>query len=150
MAGCSGQTLRLTVAWESDRAVVTVAGEIDMSNVDELTACIEALMQRGEHHIAMDLSQVTYLGAAGLNALLRGRAAAAAEGGGVTVSSSSVAVDHLMDVTATRVLLRPDQEIHLDAPPVLDFVTEWSSADPDLVPPVSGTAGADDSAVIAL
>jgi anti-anti-sigma factor len=152
MGACAGQTLCLVVTWEPDGAVVTASGEIDLSTVDELTGCLDTLMERGAHRISLDLSTVTFLGAAGLNALLHAQAAAAAEGGALTVSASSGPVEHLMDVTATAARFQPDETIHLDGHPagaVLDFVTDWSSPAPsESAPSTSDTSTSDTEAPV--
>ena len=63
--------LTLTHARRADGSrVLTVVGEIDMSNSDELAAAVQARSDETEGTILLDLTRVEYLDSAGLSILL--------------------------------------------------------------------------------
>jgi anti-anti-sigma factor len=60
--------------------VVRVIGEIDISNVLELRAALKSAAAAGPATVGIDLSEVAYMGAAGISALEHGRTLAADAG----------------------------------------------------------------------
>ncbi|MGW4245430.1 STAS domain-containing protein [Nocardia sp. NPDC004722] len=83
--GCTGSPLR--VSWDSlgDDVVVQVAGEIDLSTADEFDTALRAASEITEPgaRLILDLEKVEFLGAAGLNVLLRARERCAVRGVGL-------------------------------------------------------------------
>ena len=77
-----GQALTMRVRREPGHVLVTVAGEIDIATVAQLEKQLSALAVAGDTVLA-DLTQVSFIDAAGLRAL--GRAAAQAAAHRVTV-----------------------------------------------------------------
>ncbi|WP_172381928.1 STAS domain-containing protein [Streptomyces sp. MNP-20] len=83
--------LRLAVARADGRVVIRVAGELDVSSATVLARTLDrAREERGQ--VALDLSRVTFCGAAGVDLLLDAHHQAAAEGGGLTVTRAHSAV----------------------------------------------------------
>ncbi|BCJ48501.1 hypothetical protein GCM10010168_64340 [Actinoplanes ianthinogenes] len=67
--------------------VVAVAGEVDMENSDEFVREVSKLVPRdGGHRVVLDLSGVTFLGSAGLLALLQCRTTAEHRGSRLEIS----------------------------------------------------------------
>ena len=56
--------------------VVRVAGELDMQTAPQLHCCLLSQIDGRGGHVVVDLSKVTFLGAAGLESLVRARQAA--------------------------------------------------------------------------
>lgn len=71
--------LEITEAWHDDVPVLTLDGEIDVSNVEEIRARMHELVTNRSFALVVDLSPTTYLDSAGINLLfaasdqLRGR-----------------------------------------------------------------------------
>ena len=61
----------LTVLGSGDWPTVSLTGEIDLSNVDELAAGLYAAVDNACHGLVLDLSGVTYLDSTGLRLLYR-------------------------------------------------------------------------------
>lgn len=73
-----GPCLRLTV-WNQGRSVVvSVAGDVDIATTAQLSETLRAVLRRGVRRLVCDLTEVGFLDASGLRALLiaRGRAIA--------------------------------------------------------------------------
>ncbi|MET8280380.1 STAS domain-containing protein [Micromonospora sp. NPDC005174] len=66
-----------------------MAGEIDMSNAHLLTELVESLSATPAPLITLDLSEVRFLGAHGVSALLRARELAISAGGRLTLHDPS-------------------------------------------------------------
>jgi anti-anti-sigma factor len=76
--------LTIGVRSERDRAIATVAGEIDISTVTRLRERLFELATSGRH-LVIDLDQVTFIDSAGLSALVGTANQAAAHGTSVHV-----------------------------------------------------------------
>jgi anti-sigma B factor antagonist len=95
-----------SVVWVGQVAVVTLAGEIDISNADQVREDLLSILNRGATLLVVDMSATTFCDSAGLNALVRAFKRATASGAGMrlVVSAPSVlrvlaitGVDHLID-----------------------------------------------------
>ena len=62
-------------------ACVRAAGELDLATAPRLQATLDDLLDGGYHELNLDLDEVIFCDVAGLNVLLRSRAAAVAAGG---------------------------------------------------------------------
>jgi anti-anti-sigma factor len=62
-------------------AWVRAAGELDLATAPRLQAKLDDLLDGGYHELDVDLDEVSFCDVAGLNVLLRARAAAVAAGG---------------------------------------------------------------------
>lgn len=78
-----GEALTIEVRHEQGHAIVTPAGEIDISTADELRDCLSGLAASGQP-LVVDLDQVTFIDSAGLAALVGGAKQAAAHGGSLS------------------------------------------------------------------
>ncbi len=76
-------------------AVVAVSGEVDLFTSRHLTDALMACLRRTCRRLVVDLTEVSFFGAAGLTALLTAKQAATAVGADVCL------------VACTRVVLRP-------------------------------------------
>ena len=56
---------------EGHRLVARVAGEIDVSNAQEVGASIERAVPKDVHAVVVDLSEIRYLDSSGISLLLR-------------------------------------------------------------------------------
>lgn len=63
--------LTVVVRYEPEAAVVTVAGEIDLLTAPQLTAALDELVRTTTRHIAIDLSETTFMDSAGVHVLLQ-------------------------------------------------------------------------------
>jgi anti-anti-sigma factor len=64
-------SLGLATNWlEPDVAVLSVAGDLDMLTSPQLGQALEQLLSREPRTVVVDLSEVTFLGSAGLAALV--------------------------------------------------------------------------------
>lgn len=90
--------LTLETRHEPGCAIVTVAGEIDISTVTALRECLLELAASG-HPLVADLDQVTFIDASGLNVLVAAANRAAAHGGGLHVVCARPGIRHLFRVT---------------------------------------------------
>ena len=66
-------------------ALVRAAGELDIATVAGLQSALNALLDDGYCALGVDLAEVSFCDVAGLNMLLRARAAAVAAGGHLVV-----------------------------------------------------------------
>ncbi|MGK5518115.1 STAS domain-containing protein [Micromonospora sp. URMC 107] len=91
--------MSLSLSCDGSTKVVTVAGEIDMSNAHLLVELVEFLCQPPVPPITLDLAQVTYFGAHGISALLRAQELVTSAKGRLTVDRASPCVLYILGVT---------------------------------------------------
>jgi anti-sigma B factor antagonist len=65
----------------STYCVVTTTGEIDHENRDQLSQILHETLSRGRHHIAVDLSPVTFCDSAALTQFVETHRASSSRGG---------------------------------------------------------------------
>lgn len=89
------------VTVHADRAVVTVAGSLDMDTCPHVTEATDALTLRGRI-LVLDLSAVTFIDSSALNMLLNLRNRAHAEGGTLELRAVPAQALRVLDITGTR------------------------------------------------
>ena len=97
-------TLTITSQRRDAAVVVTVVGEVDMDTAPQVSAAVTAAFAEiGAHCYVLDLTNVTYLGSAGLTALLD-----------ATRRAESRSEPLLVVVDANRPVIRPIEITGLD------------------------------------
>ncbi|MBQ1028634.1 STAS domain-containing protein [Micromonospora parva] len=91
--------LSLTMSHDGPVSVISVVGEMDMSNAHLLIELVEQLCRAPTPRIALNLSAVRFLGAHGISALLRSGQLAAQAGGRLTLRDPSPFVLRVLGVT---------------------------------------------------
>ncbi|WP_411105254.1 STAS domain-containing protein [Streptomyces sp. cmx-4-9] len=94
-------TLDIDVTVQPDRAVVTVAGELDTTTCPHVTAATDAIVLHGRTLI-LDLSGVSFMDSSALNMLLALRQRTCAEDGALELWGLHDQALRLLDLTATR------------------------------------------------
>ncbi|MFE2416104.1 ANTAR domain-containing protein [Streptomyces hokutonensis] len=89
------------------RTVVAVSGEIDIDTEQTMQRALRLALARSSHGVDLDLAGVGFCDCSGLNALLRVRRIALADGKTVTVRTASPGVERLFAVTDTSSLFAP-------------------------------------------
>ncbi|GFG50282.1 anti-anti-sigma factor [Mycolicibacterium agri] len=91
--------------------VVSVGGEIDSGTVDTLISHLDAALQAAAEHparlLVLEMSDVTYFGSAGLNAVLGGYEKGRSDGVSVRLVASNAEVMIPIEVTRLDNVLRP-------------------------------------------
>ncbi|PPI97248.1 STAS domain-containing protein [Nocardia nova] len=95
--------LRTEQRTEGSAVVVTVAGEVDMNSAPELQSALDRALQAEPTAVVLDMTEVRFLGSAGLSVLLATSQSTAT--GGLRVVASP-AVRRPIEVTALDALLR--------------------------------------------
>ncbi|MFC4144634.1 STAS domain-containing protein [Micromonospora mangrovi] len=98
-AGPTEPTMSLALTGDGSAKLVTVAGEIDMSNAHLLTELVEFASRPPLPAIAVDLSAVRFFSAHGVQALLAAQNAAARAGVALFLRHPSPWVTHILAVT---------------------------------------------------
>lgn len=81
------------------RAFIRMRGAVDISVVTDLRAAVRGAVDGGCRHVDLDLTDVSFMDCAGVNALLWCRAHAAGSGGRVTIAHVSRSVDRILSLT---------------------------------------------------
>jgi anti-anti-sigma factor len=87
--------------------VVTISGEIDILTGSQLRERLLHVIRRHGARLALDLSGVTFIDCAGINALLAVRRRAQLEGGSLRVLRASARVRRVIALTALDPVLMP-------------------------------------------
>jgi len=118
---------RFPVAWSDRTAIVTAAGEVDLTNADGLREALLSALNAGALGLVADMTSTTFLDSAGVSALVRASRRAVATGAVFRLVVSAppvlrvlnlVGIDRLVEVhpsvTAALASL-PDATGHLPA-----------------------------------
>jgi anti-sigma B factor antagonist len=92
-----------TVVSNPPSATVAVDGEIDISNCPAIRRFLMAAIDGGDVHLAVDMSSVTFIDAAGIGVFVAAANRARAAGGGLSLLAPSGQVQRILDI------------LHLDA-----------------------------------
>jgi anti-anti-sigma factor len=95
--------------------VVTISGEIDIQSGPQLREQLLTVIRRHGARLALDLSGVTFIDCAGINALLATRRRAQLEGGSLCVLRASPRVRHVLALTRLDAVLMPKAAPYLTA-----------------------------------
>jgi anti-anti-sigma factor len=100
-------SLSVTVTLMSDgAAVLSVRGEIDHANADELREAVrEVLVGRRPHRVRIDLGLVTFIDSGAVGALVGAHRLATAEGVALKVSNASPFVSRQLTISGVAELL---------------------------------------------
>jgi anti-sigma B factor antagonist len=93
----------MTVVLDPPSATVVLDGEIDIATAPAIRRLLMAAISGGDVHLTVDMSGVTFLGAAGLGVLVAAATRARQAGGSLSLLTPSPPVQRLLDV------------LHLDA-----------------------------------
>ncbi|MET8118388.1 STAS domain-containing protein [Micromonospora sp. NPDC005189] len=109
--------MSLALSRDGSLSVISVAGELDMSNAHLLTELVGYLCQTPVPLIAVDLSAVRFFGAHGVSALLKANRLAAGAGGRLTLRDPSPFVRRVLGVAGvTRHLAIAEPSTPVGAP----------------------------------
>ncbi|WP_158853451.1 STAS domain-containing protein [Saccharothrix deserti] len=90
---------RCEVRQDGVHARIVITGEIDQANADELTGVMaDTLRAHRPRRLHLNLDGVTFLGAAGVRALVEGRIAADREGCAVEIERASAIVEKVLAI----------------------------------------------------
>ena len=93
-----GGEIAVGIVREASRALVAVAGELDMATVPTLEARLEEAAGKGLD-IALDLHALNFIDASGLRALLRAKADAREQGRRFEIVSQGAPLTRLLAIT---------------------------------------------------
>jgi anti-sigma B factor antagonist len=93
----------MTVVSDPPSATVALDGEIDIATAPAIRRFLTAAISGGDTHLAVDMSGVTFIGAAGIGVLVAAANRAREAGGSLSLLAPSPQLRRLLDV------------LHLDA-----------------------------------
>ncbi|HZN72769.1 MAG TPA: STAS domain-containing protein [Micromonosporaceae bacterium] len=91
--------LSLSSHVDAGTVTVTVSGEIDLANVDELADEIVSAVRGEATTVVVDLAGVTFIDSVGITALLKGRRLADEHGKAYRATGAEGLVRQLLDLT---------------------------------------------------
>src|SRR5258708_24365683 len=100
------EQLHMDLRRDSDRIVVTLAGELDMANAPLLESSIERPEMAATKTVVLDLQGLTFLDSTGLRIILAVREQCWRRGQGFAVTPGSQQVQRLLSVTGVGEHLR--------------------------------------------
>lgn len=105
MPGVRVLGLVIEVDFDEGRAVLSVAGDVDVYSVPALREQLEALAGAGHHRLALDLSALAFMDSSGLGVLIGAVKRAAAGGGGLALFAVPEHILRVLRVTGlTKVM----------------------------------------------
>lgn len=89
--------------------LIQVNGRLDAASSKHLDASLESMVQDGEHHLDLDLSQVNYLSSAGIRVLMKVHRQLKSIQGACTVRAASETVRKVLEMAGMQSLLAPSK-----------------------------------------
>jgi anti-sigma B factor antagonist len=89
---------RFSATWSGQTALVTAAGEIDLTNAEGLRDALLSALNAGALGLVVDLTETTFLDSAGVTALVRASRRAAAGGATMRLAVTTPAVLRVLDL----------------------------------------------------
>jgi anti-sigma B factor antagonist len=96
---------RFPVVWLGEAAVITLPGEIDISNSEQVREELLSLLNRGPAVLIVDMAETTFCDSAGVNALVRAHRRATANGAEIRLVVASPGVQRVLDITGVDRLI---------------------------------------------
>jgi anti-sigma B factor antagonist len=90
------------------RPTVVIEGEVDLSNAEQVTACLEEAGLEREPAVVVDMSAVAFIDSSGLHAMYRAHERQEAAGMALILRSPSPRVLRLIELTNLDGVLRID------------------------------------------
>lgn len=98
-AGRRGGDLCVDVSADATAAEARLRGALDAATAGQLDVVVEQLIRSGCRNLVLDLSELDFLAAAGLHALVRAHTALEAAGGSLTLVKLPRMARRVLDVT---------------------------------------------------
>jgi anti-anti-sigma factor len=95
----NGGLLDIGVACSDGVVVISVAGELDISNYQHLRECLDEVTTAGVSEVILDVEHLTFMDSAGLSVLVSCHKRMEAEGGSFSILAPTNIVKRLFDVT---------------------------------------------------
>ena len=127
--------LNLSVRHHGDRATIQVGGELDLATCPQLQAVLVELVDRGCHHLILDLEQVTFLDCAGIGVLVDARRRAQEHGGSLKLVRPRPLVWRVLALTGMTTVFPIDPS--LGEPLATEPVGPWDAIVARLLRPPS-------------
>jgi anti-sigma B factor antagonist len=110
--GCDGQPIMsLALMNHSDVAVITVTGEVDLGTADLVVGLVNRVATCHPDRVVVDMTGVTFFGAAGVAALLRARDVVCAAGGRLLLRAPSRQTRWVLAITETDRVFQYDRTL---------------------------------------
>jgi anti-sigma B factor antagonist len=93
---------------DRERAIVHVAGELDLCAAPQVAATVEQLLEVGFEHIVIDLRDLSFVDSAGVHTLVAAHRAAEERGSAVSLVRGPRPVHRVLELTATDSLFSFD------------------------------------------
>jgi anti-anti-sigma factor len=108
-ATCDGTPIMsLSLANHSDIHTITVSGELDLSTAPLLTELVERVAADHPDQVIIDMANVTFFCAAGLNALIQAHKTITGAGGQLVLRAPSPQTKRILTITGDDRLFQPD------------------------------------------
>jgi anti-sigma B factor antagonist len=127
--------LNLCVWHHGDRATIQVGGELDLATCPQLQAVLVELVDRGCHHLILDLEQVTFLDCAGIGVLVDARRRVQEHGGSLKLVRPTRRVERVLALTGMTTVFPIDTS--LGEPLATEPVGPWDALVTRLLRPPS-------------
>jgi anti-sigma B factor antagonist len=95
----------MTVVLDPSSATVVLDGEIDIATTPAIRRFLMATISGGDVHVAVDMSGVTFIGAAGIGVLVAAANRAREAGGGLSLLAAPPRVRWLLDIFHLEAIL---------------------------------------------
>jgi len=94
------------------RAVLALAGELDLDGADVLTTTASDLIEQGNRDLVLEMAQVSFCDSMGLNALLRILRQATSAGGSLVLVSPTDPVKRLLSMCGVDRIISTSEGSH--------------------------------------
>ncbi|MEU5879316.1 STAS domain-containing protein [Spirillospora sp. NPDC047279] len=93
------QPLRVTARAHDGLTVVSLRGELDIANADDLRQELQSARREHGDDVVLDLADLEFMDSHGLSVIIAGFKAASAAGGGLVIAAPRPIVRRTLDIT---------------------------------------------------
>jgi anti-sigma B factor antagonist len=103
----STDAFAVAMRYDHDVGTVRLAGELDLNGIEKLAATVDQLLDRNVAAVRVDTSDLRFIDATGLAALVEAQAAARAAGARFQLRGTSAPVERVIDLAGLSEVLIP-------------------------------------------
>ena len=98
--------MEIKVTQEKQLAIVAITGSVDSLTSGEVTRSLSQQIEAGKKRVIVDLSQVDFLGSAGLRVILAGLKESRQQGGDLSLAGAQPGVEKILKMSGFTNILK--------------------------------------------
>jgi len=112
--------MKLEYSKQRDHLMILLDGRLDANNAQQLEKALDEAINIGEHHLVLNMSNITYLSSGGMRLLIKFQQALKKINGTLTISSPTPIVQNVLGLAGMLNIFMPSNRTPVENPVVED------------------------------